>query len=330
MFEDRRLDALSSALYRTMLDYPHDNISALAERHGTTEEVVRKALGKLSSLAMIQPSVERDCGFYALSPKMAMDMLTARQQADLAQVQVKFEAARAAASQLIADYSSNRQQPDDANFERIVGAEAIRDRLALLGEQAESEILTFAPGGAHPEADLLASRAPNAALMARGIRMRTIYLESVRNHLPTLEHINWLTTGGAEVRTTASLPTRLIVIDRRKAVLPIELSDARLGALLVWNEGTLAAVSALFESVWAGATPFGSPARSDPVGLHPQKAEVLRLLSKGLTDEAIAKRLGVSPRTARRIAAELMQQLGARSRFEAGVRAARLGWADHD
>ncbi|MFF7912187.1 hypothetical protein [Streptomyces sp. NPDC007914] len=40
----------------------------------------------------------------------------------------------------------------------------------------------------------------------------------------------------------------------------------------------------------------------------------------------MAKRLGVSPRTARRIAADLMERLEARSRFEAGVHAVQDGW----
>ncbi len=50
------------------------------------------------------------------------------------------------------------------------------------------------------------------------------------------------------------------------------------------------------------------------------------MLAQGLTDEAVAKRLGVSPRPARRIAADLMEKLGARSRFQAGARAVAKGW----
>lgn len=51
---------------------------------------------------------------------------------------------------------------------------------------------------------------------------------------------------------------------------------------------------------------------------------VLRLLAQGYTDESVARTLGVSLRTARRVAAELMVRLGARSRFQAGLMAARL------
>jgi DNA-binding NarL/FixJ family response regulator len=128
------------------------------------------------------------------------------------------------------------------------------------------------------------------------------------------------------VRTTASLPTRMIMVDRKLALLPTNLSDARMGAVLVRSEGTITALYALFELLWTAAAPFGSKPAVDPRGLHPQEAEALRLLADGNTDEAIAKRLGVSPRTARRIAADLMDRLEARSRFEAGVHAVQDGW----
>jgi DNA-binding CsgD family transcriptional regulator len=53
---------------------------------------------------------------------------------------------------------------------------------------------------------------------------------------------------------------------------------------------------------------------------------LLRLLAAGLTDEAAARRLGISVRTARRQVAVLMDKLGASSRFQAGYRAAQRGW----
>lgn len=51
-----------------------------------------------------------------------------------------------------------------------------------------------------------------------------------------------------------------------------------------------------------------------------------QLLAQGLTDEAIARRLGISDRSVRRRVAEIVDILGARSRFQAGVNAAEAGW----
>lgn len=53
---------------------------------------------------------------------------------------------------------------------------------------------------------------------------------------------------------------------------------------------------------------------------------VLTHLARGNTDEAVARALGVSVRHLRRRIARLFAQLGATSRFEAGVEAARRGW----
>ncbi|MFB7292574.1 LuxR C-terminal-related transcriptional regulator [Actinacidiphila glaucinigra] len=71
---------------------------------------------------------------------------------------------------------------------------------------------------------------------------------------------------------------------------------------------------------------------TDDVGAAPaaRHREVVRLLASGLTDEAIGRKLGLSDRTVRRIVAELMQQIGADSRFQAGVKMVRLGWLDDD
>lgn len=326
MLEPLGLDPLLEQVYCSMLAYPDEGVTELAGRHETVETEILQALGRLSALSLIRPSDGNVSGFHPVAPEIAMELLLARQQARLAAEQSKVEASRAAAAQLIAKYSVLRPQSDGADYERLVGVEAIRERLDGLGKSTQTEVMTFAPGGAHSASDLAASRRPNAALLDRGVRMRTVYLNSVRNHPPTVENLDWLTARGGEVRTTGSLPTRLIIIDHKQALVPIRLTDAREGAVLVRSEGTIAALCALFETVWMDAAPFGTKPAPDAHGLSRQEAEVLRLLAKGLTDEAIANKLGVSPRTARRIAAELLERLGARSRFEAGVRAVQNGW----
>lgn len=317
------IDSLSEKVYRSMLANPEEGVRDLAARHGTDEEEICRALARLSELSLIRPTDSSDIGYCPVAPRLAMELLLARQQARLAEEQSRVEASRAAAAELIAEYSS--VGASTSATDHLAGVDEIRRRLAQLGEAAESEVMTFAPGGAHRAEDLAASREPNADLLRRRIRMRTIYLDSVRNHQPMVEHVTWLHEMGGEVRTVPSLPTRLIIIDRKQAILPTRLSDARSGADLVESEGNVAALCALFDTTWAAATPFGCQPAPDPCGLPRQEAEVLQFLANGLTDEAIAKKFGVSSRTVRRVAAELMDRLGARSRFEAGVRAVQQG-----
>jgi DNA-binding CsgD family transcriptional regulator/sugar-specific transcriptional regulator TrmB len=309
-----------------MLDHPDEDLVQLAVRLDCPGEQIRRNLEQLSSLALVQPAEDQRVGYLAVGPETAMELLLARQQADLAAQQLKMAASRVEAARLIAEYSAQNLRHAESESELIEGPAAIRERIAALGRSVEHEVMTFAPGGAHPEADLKASRGPNEELLKRGVRIRTVYLNSIRAHQPTVDHVNWLTKQGGQVRTAATLPVRLIIMDRRRAVLPVDTADARVGAIVVSGKGNLVALCALFESIWESATPLGAFPRRDPRGLPAQEAEVLRLLAQGLTDDSIAKRLGVSSRTARRISADLMTRLDASSRFEAGVHAVQDGW----
>ena len=53
---------------------------------------------------------------------------------------------------------------------------------------------------------------------------------------------------------------------------------------------------------------------------------LLDQLAGGAKDEQIARALGLSLRTVRRRVAEILDELGADSRFQAGVEAVRRGW----
>ena len=53
---------------------------------------------------------------------------------------------------------------------------------------------------------------------------------------------------------------------------------------------------------------------------------LLDQLARGAKDEQIARTLGLSLRTVRRRVAELLDDLEASSRFQAGVEAVRRGW----
>ncbi len=323
------LDAASEAVYRSMLAHPQDGVAELVHRLELPESAVRQALDTLSELSLLRPSHDRQGELRAVSPDVGMELLMARQQADLAAQQLRIEASRAAAAQLIAEYADLRPASTHPGVEHLVGLDQIRDRLAGIGRNIRDETMTFAPGGGHTPEDIAAARPLDQDLLDRGIRMRTVYLDSVRNSPATVEYVNWLAEQGGQVRTVPALPTRMIITDRSTAVIPVSSDDAAAGAVVLTGAGTLTALCALFESVWAGAQPLGEAAGRDAHGLRGQEATAIKLLAEGLTDEAIAKRLGVSHRTARRLATDLMERLGARSRFEAGVRAVQQGWLPH-
>ncbi len=74
------------------------------------------------------------------------------------------------------------------------------------------------------------------------------------------------------------------------------------------------------------ARPVAAEPPGEPAGLLPHERELLRILAAGHSDETAARRLGVSVRTVRRMMAGICERLDARSRFQAGILAARQGW----
>jgi two-component system nitrate/nitrite response regulator NarL len=67
------------------------------------------------------------------------------------------------------------------------------------------------------------------------------------------------------------------------------------------------------------------PAPALPEALTPRETEVLQLLAQGLSNRRIAERLGISEHTAKFHVNAIVTKLGAQTRTEAAMRAARLG-----
>jgi two-component system, NarL family, nitrate/nitrite response regulator NarL len=97
--------------------------------------------------------------------------------------------------------------------------------------------------------------------------------------------------------------------------------DVLAAALLAASRGLAVLDPGLGESLLR-APP---PARAGE-GLTPREREVLALLAEGLPNKAIAARLGISDHTAKFHVNAILGKLGAETRAEAIVLAARRGW----
>jgi DNA-binding CsgD family transcriptional regulator len=129
-----------------------------------------------------------------------------------------------------------------------------------------------------------------------------------------------LNDAGTQIRTLNHVPSWFFALGDDTAGLPVQwggsLPDHAYNCYLVRAPIVVAALRALFEELWARATPLASPTGT---------IQVLRLASQGMGDQCIARHLGLSVRTVRARFAEAMADLGAKSRFHAGVEAARRG-----
>ncbi|MER5639919.1 LuxR C-terminal-related transcriptional regulator [Kitasatospora sp. NPDC002227] len=326
MSDGAELDQRSLAVYRAVLLHREADTTALAKRLDLPEAQVRETVTRLIDLALLAPSWEHPGRLRAVSPTLGLEVLLQREQRELAQRQHRIEQNRAALASLAAEYTAQSQAGGLEDTELLRGIDQIRTRLETLAENCQHESLAFHPDGALPVESIEAGRPLNERALARGVRFRTIYLDSIARDRATRDYAKWMAQHGSEIRTSPTLPMRLLVIDGITAVVAGPRHLEQQTALILHSLVVVQAMRALFEAYWEHATPMGQPVVPVTGGLTPQERELLRLLASGLTDDAVARALGIGVRTERRIVAELMERLDASSRFEAGVKAARLNW----
>jgi DNA-binding CsgD family transcriptional regulator len=161
-------------------------------------------------------------------------------------------------------------------------------------------------------------------LMRSGRRSRAIYPVQVLHRAPEL--IRARAEAGEQVRILSEVPTRLAVFGSTAALIGEQFGVVDGRRLVLRQPALVAALTTMFEALWekALAVPVLEGHRYDE-GASGQRL-LLRQLAGGAKDEQIARALGLSVRTVRRRVAELLDELGAESRFQAGAEAVRRGW----
>lgn len=160
-----------------------------------------------------------------------------------------------------------------------------------------------------------------AEVVAQGRRSRAIYPVRALHDAPDV--LAARLAAGEEIRVLPELPTRLLVVGDSHAVVPEPLGLADLPLAVVRQRGVVEAMTSWFEELWGRAA---VPALVETEPRLDLRRFLLEQLATGAHDEQIARKLGISLRTVRRRVSALMAELGADSRFQAGVEAARRGW----
>jgi DNA-binding CsgD family transcriptional regulator len=178
--------------------------------------------------------------------------------------------------------------------------------------------------------EVLIVKAPDAAWDATvdtsladdigGVGVRVLYQHCVRGDLAALARIRAVAAAGAEVRTVDRLPSAFVVVDRAVVLVP----DGA-GAVELREPATARLLAGVFERGWTAASPLppDGPGYGDVA--DEVRASIVELLAAGHTDQAVARRVGLSVRSCRRHIAALFKDLGAVSRFQAGARAVQAG-----
>jgi hypothetical protein len=283
----------------------------------TTEEigVAAELLEQMRELGMVR-HLPGDV-WQAVAPDLAVEALIATREE-------QNRRARADVGPLMELYLRNRDEElsDNAFVDVVSGAGAVRELWHTLLRGAREEVCVLdqppyvTPLGEHV--------ALEDETRERDVQWRVVYDRSAVDIPGRVTEIIELVAAGERARVTPTLPFKLAVIDTHAAVLPVANGDVVDKVLLIRPSALLDVLRSTFELYWDKGIPFS------PGGIYAAAADVdpnlLGLLAAGLTDESIARQLGLAPRTVQRRVRQLMDRCGAQTRFQAGVQAMRRGW----
>jgi DNA-binding CsgD family transcriptional regulator len=201
---------------------------------------------------------------------------------------------------------------EEDQLEVVAGHQAISARVRQLLDTAAEEVLVLG----HPSFAC-------AAGVSGAVPTRRIHAPEA---MAWPDPVGEPHAGAEQVRICAQPPTEFVIADRAVALLPVDGEGAVVAdsVLVVRSPALVVALVRLFELLWQSSVPV-SRREAEPPADERADERLLLLLAAGLKDEAIARRLGVSLRTVHRRTSELLDRLGVRTRFQAGVEAVRSG-----
>lgn len=289
-------------VYRALLARPDAAISELVLELGWPTSKVTKHLRSLETLGLAARTSGRPARFTPAVPEAAVEVLALRQQAAI--VQARIDAAVLAQEFRAADGAGP--------FTVLRGREAIAQRFFQAQQTATQEVLILDK----PPYAVVPSR---RELLRNGLAYRTIYdMEGLANPVDLLA-ARELGEAGEDARMLRDLPMMLVVTDRRTGLLQTGQDVVEIG-----RSALLDGLVVLFELLWQRATPLVVTREAGGL-LSAEDERLLALAAAGLTDQAIARRLGVAQRTVERRMQRIMKALDATTRFQAGLRAGHQG-----
>jgi DNA-binding CsgD family transcriptional regulator len=268
----------------------------------------------------------------AVSPMLAEATVLGAEDLELGARRAVLEARRNTIRQLVPEWNEALTAAvHETAVDVISDPTQIGNVLMHYADSCRDELLSVAPGRLPKTRIDSRTRIANLYSLRRGIKTRALYQHTALRDRHTRSYLTELADNGAKIRFAPSVPGRSLVVDRDVALLPIPADNpGRQGLAVVRETNVVAWVIATFEQLWAEAVPMEEvmTRQSDDAQIDQTRSAILRLMAEGEKDEAISRRLSISVRTCRRHIADYMTQVGAASRFQAGVIAARAGHTD--
>ncbi|MDT7786541.1 MAG: hypothetical protein QOF58_4960 [Pseudonocardiales bacterium] len=204
----------------------------------------------------------------------------------------------------------------DSPIIEIRGLPSINRFLESVVDDAEHELLTAQPAGARRAVILDQAVDRDLRALERGVDMRTLYQHTARRSKATRDHVDRIIEHGAQVRTLDEFFNRLIVVDRRLAVIPGGAPDV---AVAIHEPNLVAYLADMFDRSWERARAYNERSADSESDIAAEVRQLtVRMLTEGHSDPASAKRVGVSTRTYASYVAALKDEYGVETRFQLG------------
>jgi DNA-binding CsgD family transcriptional regulator len=324
---DEGLGPVAVQVYMYAVTRLHFHPAELVDALGLKAGEIDDAMGRLLGLKLVQPELGRDDGeMTCVPPESAADLLLAPFEQQAREQRQALGRIRSALQALVPGYEAGV-----AHRRRIHAVEVVSDLAAvreIIEEAARlctEQVLTSQPGGGR-SAEVLADAIPrDEDMLRRRVVMRSIYQHTARYDAPTIAYVERVAGLGAQVRTLGDNLMRMIVFDHDLGIM--EVPDDRYSAVVIREANIVSFMISAFDRAWITAEPFPTSFARREVKLVSEDLRqlIVSLLAEGRDDKSIARRLGMSERTCQRYVRDIMLQLGAKTRFQAGylIRAAR-------
>lgn len=283
---------------------------------------VRSVLECLTDAGSVEAQGGEPSRWVATRPRLAFVDFLSRLRAEYTKLTERTTSLSSVLDELQAAMlaETNREQVQPG-VEKIRVPEDLQTTLTELVVGARHSVRAMHPTVASDDAvrvDFSADR----ALYERGIEIRSIYPHTARRQREGLNYLRHVQEIGGQCRTTVSVPSRVVLVDDRVAVL--QSRSCGEGGVIARDPNIVAFFAQFFEDAWDSALPVSEYDYDKDVW---REIELLVLveLSTGRSDEAIARRLDISTRTLRRYITGLYERFGVATRFQLGVAAARAG-----
>ncbi|WP_137234313.1 helix-turn-helix transcriptional regulator [Streptomyces sp. BPSDS2] len=317
-------------IYRHFLRNPGTRADDLHLLLHSRPQDARARIARLQELGLLHTE-DAELRIFPADPEVALARLVDVRLAALHQELQRVTRSRHVIDGLRAEQGARTPPPQ--GIEQLEGLTQIRNRIDDLAFFARDEILSVEPYTRLSAENIARSRPLDLRCLRRGVRIRNVVSSLALQDPPTAAYLRELAEHGAAIRVTADTTERLLVYDRRAALVPLDPRDTSRGALLAHRSGLVSNIISLFERIWDQADDLsraadGTGSGEDADAPRPSGIERRVLVSMCTVgkDEAGARELGVSVRTYRRHVADLMQTLGAASRAQAALLARERGW----